>query len=89
MLLSGIESLAFLYFTIKLLFNKKIYKLFNVLSGDPIIVFSIPFILILGVAIGMTSFNYGALVRYRIPILPFFGVAITLINYHLDRGKTL
>ncbi len=85
MLLSGIESLAFLYFTIKIIFNKRIYKLASVLSGDPIIVFCIPFTLILAVAIGLTSFNYGSLVRYKIPVLPFFAVSIILINYHLDK----
>jgi len=87
MLLSGIESLVFLYFTIKLIFNKKIYTLLKVLTSDPIIAFCIPFILILGVAIGLTSFNYGALVRYRIPILPFFALLIILINYHLGKER--
>jgi len=85
MLLSGLESLAFLYFTVKIIFNRRIYKLFNVLSSDPIIVFCIPFTLILAVAIGLTSFNYGALVRYKIPVLPFFALSIILINYHLDK----
>ena len=87
MLLSGLESLAFFYFTFKILFNRRIYKLFGVLSKDPIIVFCIPFVLILAVAIGLTSFNYGALVRYKIPILPFFALAIILINYHLDKDS--
>ena len=88
MLMSGLESLVFLYFTISLLFNRKIYKIIKVLTNDPIIVFSIPFILILAVAIGLTSFNYGALVRYRTPILPFFALAIILIRYHLKSSKT-
>lgn len=85
MLLSGLESLFLLYLMIKIFFNRKIYKLLGVLFNDPIIVFCIPFILILAIAIGMTSFNYGALVRYRIPILPFFGLLIILINYHLGK----
>jgi hypothetical protein len=87
MLLSGIESLAFLYFTVKIIFNKRIYKLAGVLFSDPIIVFCIPFTLILAVAIGLTSFNYGALVRYKIPVLPFFALSIILINYHLDKKR--
>lgn len=87
MLLSGVESLAFLYFTITLLFNQKIYKLFSVLARDHIIVFCVPFILVLGIAIGLTSFNYGALVRYKIPIIPFFATTIILIKYHLSTNK--
>jgi hypothetical protein len=88
MLLSGIESLAFLYFFIKIIFNRKVYKLGAVLSSDPILAFCIPFVIILAVAIGMTSFNYGALVRYKIPILPFLAIVIILVNYYFDKEKT-
>ncbi len=85
MLLSGIESFIFLYlFVTRVFFNKKLYKLLAVLMKDHIIMFCIPFIFILGTAIGLTSFNYGALVRYRIPILPFFAVTFILVNQHLN-----
>jgi hypothetical protein len=88
MLLSAIESLVFLYFTASILFNGRIYKLFNVLIQDHIVVFCVPFALILSVAIGLTSFNYGALVRYKIPILPFFATALILIRYHLNSSNS-
>lgn len=87
MVLSGLESMVFFYFVFKLAFNRKIYKLGGVLTSDPILAFCIPFTLILAVAIGTTSFNYGALVRYKIPILPFFATTIILINYYFDKGK--
>jgi hypothetical protein len=87
MLLSGIESLILLYVTLRMLFNKRIYSLLGILAKDHIIAFCIPFALILSVAIGMTSFNYGALVRYKIPILPFYASALILINYHLNEKQ--
>ena len=87
MLLSGIESLIFVYITLTMLSNKRIYSLISILAKDHIIAFCVPFALILGVAIGMTSFNYGALVRYRIPILPFFASALIIINYHLNNQQ--
>lgn len=86
MLLSGVESLVFLYlFTTKVFFNRRLYSLFNVLIKDHVLMFCIPFVLILAVAIGLTSFNYGALVRYRIPILPFFACLFIITNYHLNK----
>ena len=87
MLLSGMESLVFLYLILKIVFNRRVYQIGGMISGDPILSFCIPFILILAMAIGMTSFNYGALVRYKIPLLPFLGVTITLINYYYGKGK--
>lgn len=86
MLLSGLESLLFLYlFASRVFFNRRLYNLAGVIISDHIIAFAVPFILILAVAIGLTSFNYGALVRYRIPILPFFAATFIIINYHLTK----
>lgn len=85
MLVSGIESLTFLFLTLRMLFNQRIYAIFRVLIDDHIIAFCVPFIAILAIAIGLTSFNYGALVRYRIPVLPFLGILFIVINYHLGK----
>ncbi len=87
MLLSATESIIFLYFTFIMLRNRRIYSLFGILIGDHIITFCIPFSIILGIAIGLTSFNFGALVRYRIPILPFFATALIIINFHLNERE--
>ncbi len=87
MLLSGVESMVFFYLILKIIFNRKVYQIWDMITGDPILSFSFPFIIILALAIGMTSFNYGALVRYKTPILPFFAVTIILINYYYQKGK--
>lgn len=84
MLLSAIESLFLLFYTLKALFNKRIYAIFSILIGDHLVVFCLAFVAILSIAVGITSFNYGALVRYRIPILPFFGMLLSLISYRLS-----
>lgn len=80
MFISGMESLIFLFFFIKVFVNVRIYRAYDILFKDHIIMFCICFIAILGVAIGMTSFNYGALVRYRIPILPFFVALLSITS---------
>lgn len=85
MLMSGIESLIFLYlFVIKVFFHRRAYKMVSVVWKDHIVVFCVLFIVILGVAIGLTSFNFGALVRYRIPILPFMVSLFVILNYHFN-----
>lgn len=87
MLLSGIEALIFTYIFLKTFTNSRIYKLFGVFAKDHMIAFSVPFVLILGTAIGLTSFNYGALVRYKIPVMPFFATFLILVNYHLNKSS--
>jgi hypothetical protein len=87
MLLSGLESLAFLYFFFKVFVNVRAYRALNVIFRDHLIMFCIPFIVIIAVAVGMTSFNYGALVRYKIPVLPFFAVLIAITRYRIATGS--
>ncbi len=87
MLMSGIESLVFLYYFVIVFFNARAYRAVGILFRDHIIMFCIPFIIIIGVAIGLTSFNYGALVRYKIPILPFFAVLIAVTRYRITVNR--
>ena len=87
MLLSALENLFFLFITLRIFFNRRIYNLLGILVKDHIVVFSLPFVIILSIAIGITSFNYGALVRYKIPVLPFFMAMIVIINYYLNKDK--
>ena len=87
MLMSGIESLFFLYYFFKVFVNIRAYRALGILFRDHIIMFCIPFVIIIGVAIGLTSFNYGALVRYKIPILPFFAILIAITRYRINVPK--
>lgn len=88
MLLSGIESLVFLYFFFKVFLNMRAYRAIGVIFKDHLIMFCIPFVIIIALAVGMTSFNYGALVRYKIPLLPFFAVLIAITRYRINSGKS-
>jgi hypothetical protein len=88
MLLSGIESLIFLYYFIKVFLNTRAYRAINIIFKDHLIMFCIPFVLIIALAVGMTSFNYGALVRYKLPLLPFFAALIAIARYRINTGKS-
>ena len=86
MLLSGIESILFLYFFFKVFINTKAYRAINIIFKDHLIMFCIPFVLIIALAVGMTSFNYGALVRYKLPLVPFFAALIAITRYRINTG---
>lgn len=80
-LLSAIESLVFLFFTLRV-FYKRGWTTFSIAARDPNLIFLIVFSLIFAFAVGITSYNFGALSRYKIPCLPFFGAFLMiLLNY--------
>jgi hypothetical protein len=79
-LLSALEALAFLYLTIKLVVSRKT-KLGKILK-DPTVLFCLSFSLIFAFSVGITSGNFGALSRYKIPCLPFYGAFLMIgLNY--------
>jgi len=77
--LSALEALYFLYLFLTAMIRKGgATRILKVLD-DPVMFFCLTFTIIMATSIGLTSFNYGALVRYKIPLMPFFSVLIILL----------
>jgi len=57
--------------------------------NDPTIQFCLIFSVIFAFAVGISSYNFGALSRYKIPCLPFYAVALVLIHYKNAPRKKL
>ncbi|MEP7254552.1 MAG: hypothetical protein ABI666_02195 [Ferruginibacter sp.] len=47
------------------------------------------FVLMLGIIIGITTFNFGTLVRYKSPAVPFLWLFIFLLLYSKPKEKAL
>ena len=80
-LLSAIEAILFLFVTLKILFTIRVVAIWQTINRDPAIQFCIVFSLIFAFAVGISSYNFGALSRYKIPCLPFYSLAMVLIYY--------
>lgn len=70
-ILAALESLALLLLTIRLLFTAGFKGLQRGLS-HPFLQFALIFTVTLAFAAGLTSYNFGALMRYKIPLMPFY-----------------
>ncbi len=77
LILNGIESVIFLYFTF-LFFRKNALKKWALIRSHEFLIFCLLFILIIGFMTGMTSVLYGVLVRLRAPLLPFLFILLTV-----------
>lgn len=83
-LIAAFQSLFFLIYTLQTVFRSG-FSLPQTLATDPLMLFTLPFSLLYGFVAGFTSYNFGALDRYKIPALPFFMLTLVLINYHNDK----
>lgn len=78
-LLSCAESSILLFLTLFFVYKKGVKKFFTVPFSDPRILMCFVFALIFSVAVGITSANFGALSRYKIPCMPFYLIMILLM----------
>ena len=72
MMLSSLESASLLLLFIYTLFQSGPIRFFKAVSGDPMLLAFLIFSLVFAFAVGLSSYNFGSLVRYKIPMLPFF-----------------
>ncbi len=82
MLLSALESLFFLMTTLYLLIKTRISMGLLLKNADT--TFCFVFAIMFAFAVGISSYNFGTLDRYKIPLLPFYLMALILA---LDRDK--
>lgn len=87
MLFAALESflifITSIHILLKVGINKTISSIFN--SGD--IMFCIIFSIIFGFATGISSNNFGSLVRYKIPTMPIYITGLFIV-YYINTGQS-
>lgn len=76
MLLASLEGLVFLILLIVILVKSRrtLLKVFN----NPAIIFSLIFSLTFAFAVGISTYNFGTLFRYKVPLMPFFAIFLAI-----------
>ncbi len=86
MFLSAAENLIIMILFIMMLVKIRPFAIIKITFSQPIIFFSILYSLILAFSVGISTANFGALVRYKIPLMPFFASALLIIQYYHKYG---
>ena len=86
-MLSSLESLALIIFTLATLFKVGIFNFFRIIGKDPTITYCFLFALLFALFVGATTPNFGTLCRYKIPCMPFYVIALVLIRDRYRRTK--
>lgn len=84
MLLSALESIGLLLFTMVVIAKKKFAIVQSFMNPD--FVFCLMFALVFAFAVGVSTFNFGTLVRYKIPLLPFYLIALLIAYSNNERN---
>lgn len=81
MFLSALENLFLLYFTMKIFFTTGFFGFFRGLTKEPTALFTFVFALFFAFSVGLTTSNFGSLVRYKIPSVPFMMASLFIIRH--------
>ncbi len=88
MLISSIESMMFLFLTLFVILRNGPVNIFRN-SFQPVVLFCLIFALTFAFAVGVSTFNFGTLARYKIPLIPYFLTALVLIHHYSKRERKL
>lgn len=89
MALAGLENLVLLFLTIQVFRNQKWATILQRLRTEQMVIVCLIFTLFFSGIIGIVSSNFGTLVRYRIPILPFYTIALIILGYKRPKAQKL
>lgn len=87
LLISALESTVFLLLAIWIVLRTKIKSFAKILKEDDYLIFALCFSILFLFFVGLSSGNYGALVRYRIPGIPIFASFLAVVSNRSATSK--
>ncbi len=89
MLLSGLENLWVLVIAILAVLRSGPFFAFRTMVGIPLIMMSMTFAILFSFIVGVTTPNFGALVRFKIPMVPFFISSLYVMVFMASVNKQI
>jgi hypothetical protein len=86
MFISGIENSFLFFLLLWVIFKVGFARTISIMFDRPVILFCMAYSVLFAFSVGLTTANFGALVRYKIPLLPFYVAALYII-YHIGMEK--
>jgi hypothetical protein len=78
-LLAAFESSIFLFLTLFFMYKRGVKKFFTIPFSEPRILMCFVFAFVFAMAVGISSANFGALSRYKIPCMPFYLIMLIML----------
>lgn len=85
MLISALENTALMLFLLYMVYSVGVFTFAKYVLSKPMIMFSFVFAIFFAFAVGLTTSNFGSLVRYKIPSLPFLFASLYMIRCNKEQ----
>ena len=87
MFISAIENTLIMILFLYLFVRVGPIQFFRTLFTQPIVMFCFSFVIFFSFSVGLTTSNFGSLVRYKIPAMPFFVAGLYILRYKWMESK--
>ncbi len=87
MIFSGLESTFFIVFIAFIIYKSSFIRFFSIIYNDPFVLSCFVFAIMFAFFCGITVANFGALVRYKVALLPFFSFVLFRVNAVINAEK--
>ncbi|MCB0794454.1 MAG: hypothetical protein KDB88_06925, partial [Flavobacteriales bacterium] len=87
MYLAGLENLFLLLLAFSVLWKSRIVLFPSLIFKNPLVLLCMAFVLTYAFITGITTPNFGALVRFKIPLIPFMVAGLYIMRYLLQQRK--
>lgn len=88
MVLSALENFILLALSIVVLYKNRVTGVFTLLFKNPLLLFCFSYSLLLAILIGLSTSNFGALIRFKIAFAPFISTTLVLL-YTLSSNRKI
>jgi hypothetical protein len=85
MMISALENTALMLFLVYMLYSVGVFSFAKYVFTKPMILFSLVFAVFFAFAVGLTTSNFGSLVRYKIPSVPFLLASLYMMRYSKEK----
>jgi hypothetical protein len=89
MLLSALEATFFLLFTLRIFWRTGVITTLSIIGQTPVLLMAFIFSIVFAASVGITSSNFGTLVRYKIPIIPFYLGGLFMLQNLITSGTRI
>ena len=80
MVFSAIENTILIVFTFLIFIRTNPFKLMRIIFREPFLAYCFVFSILFAFGVGIAGTNFGALVRYKIPLMPFFFCMLFIVR---------
>lgn len=81
MLISALENLWLMVLVFLMLLRTRFLFFVRCMFGSPLVMLSLVFAILFGFTVGVTTPNFGALVRFKIPLIPLLVAGVYIVGY--------